>query len=43
VRKVVGSHFIIVNGNLTYQIVEDFLAEFYHPNHNRGFPSSIMK
>ncbi len=43
VRKVVGSHFIIVNGNLTYRIFEDFLVKFYHPNHNKGFPSSITK
>jgi hypothetical protein len=43
VRKVVGSHFIIVSGNLTYQIIEDFLAKFFHPIHNKGFPSSIMK
>ncbi len=42
-REVVDSRFIIVSGNLTDQIVEDFLAKFYHPNHNRGFPSNITK
>jgi hypothetical protein len=36
VRKVVGSRFIIISGNLTYRTVQDFLSEFYHPNHNRG-------
>jgi hypothetical protein len=36
VRKVVGSRFIIISGNLTYQTVQDFLSEFYHPNHNQG-------
>jgi hypothetical protein len=35
----VGSRFIIISGNLTYRTVQDFLSEFYHPNHNRGFAS----
>ena len=38
VRKVVGSRFIIVSGNLSYRTVQDFLAEFYHPNHDKGKP-----
>jgi len=37
VRKVVGSRFIIISGNLTYRTVQDFLSEFYHPIHNQGF------
>jgi hypothetical protein len=45
VRKVVGSRFIIISGNLTYRTVQDFLSEFYHPNHNRdmdAFPLRIV-
>ena len=35
-RKIVGSRYIIVSGNLSYQSVEDFLSEFYHPSHAKG-------
>lgn len=38
VRKVVGSRFIIVSGNLSYRTVQDFLSEFYHPTHDKGKP-----
>jgi len=36
VKKVVGSRFIIVSGDLSFRTIQDFLAEFYHPNHNKG-------
>lgn len=36
VRKVVGSRFIIVSGNLSYGTVQEFLSEFYHPSHSKG-------
>ncbi|KAH8961722.1 hypothetical protein BDL97_05G064000 [Sphagnum fallax] len=45
VRKVVGSRFIIISGNLTYRTVQDFLSEFYHPIHNQdmdAFPLRIV-
>lgn len=35
-KKVVGSRFIIVSGDLSFRTIQDFLAEFYHPNHNKG-------
>lgn len=45
VRKVVGSRFIIVSGNLSYRAIEDFLAEFFHPSHAkdmRAYPLRIV-
>lgn len=40
-KKVVGSRFIIVSGYLSYRTIQDFLAEFYHPNHNKGVPLDL--
>lgn len=40
-KKVVGSRFIIVSGYLSYRTIQDFLAEFYHPNHNKGVPVTL--
>lgn len=40
-KKVVGSRFIIVSGYLSYRTIQDFLAEFYHPNHNKGVPTTL--
>lgn len=40
-KKVVGSRFIIVSGDLSYRTIQDFLAEFYHPNHNKGESISV--
>jgi hypothetical protein len=37
VRKVVGSRFIIISGNLSFRTVQDFLSEFYHPAHDKGW------
>ncbi|BFI29276.1 protein MpBK1 [Marchantia polymorpha subsp. ruderalis] len=45
VKKVVGSRFIIVSGNLTFRTVQDFLSEFYHPNHDKdlaAFPIRVV-
>lgn len=36
VRKVVGSRFFIVSGNISFETVQAFLAEFYHPTHEKG-------
>ncbi|KAJ7570308.1 hypothetical protein O6H91_01G114300 [Diphasiastrum complanatum] len=45
VRKVVGSRFIIISGNLSYQTVQCFLSEFYHPCHDKdmlAFPIRVV-
>jgi len=45
VRKVVGSRFIIVSGNISYRTVQDFLSEFYHPSHDKdmwAFPLRVV-
>ncbi|MCO5551651.1 hypothetical protein L7F22_005155 [Adiantum nelumboides] len=45
VRKVVGSRFIIMSGNISYRALEDFLSEFYHPSHAkdmRAFPLRLV-
>ncbi|CAM6114203.1 unnamed protein product [Calypogeia fissa] len=45
VNKVVGSRFIIVSGNLSFRTVQDFLSEFYHPNHDKdmaAFPLRVV-
>ncbi|KAJ7570310.1 hypothetical protein O6H91_01G114400 [Diphasiastrum complanatum] len=45
VRKVVGSRFIIISGNLQYQTVQCFLSEFYHPYHDKdmlAFPIRVV-
>lgn len=36
-QKVVDSRFIIISGNLSYRTVQDFLSEFYHPSHDKGW------
>ena len=41
VQKVVGSRFIIVSGNLSYRTVQDFLSEFFHPSHDKGWEEKI--
>ena len=44
-RKVVGSRFVIVSGNLSYRTVQDFLSEFYHPLHDKdmlAFPFRVV-
>lgn len=38
-KKVVGSRFVIVGGNLSYRTIHDFLLEFYHPSHDKDMPS----
>lgn len=40
-RKVVGSRFIIISGNLSFRTVQDFLAEFYHPTHDKGLSGAM--
>ncbi|XP_024382523.1 uncharacterized protein [Physcomitrium patens] len=45
VRKVVGSRFFIVSGNISFETVQAFLAEFYHPTHEKdmwAFPLQIV-
>eukprot|EP00850_Spirogloea_muscicola_P017220 SM000146S00940 [mRNA] locus=s146:6786:14369:- [translate_table: standard] len=34
-QKVVGSRYIIISGNLTFETIQDFLFEFYHPRHSK--------
>lgn len=43
VRKVVGSRFVIVSGNLSYRTVQDFLSEFYHPSHDKDMPAIPLR
>ena len=40
-RKVVGSRFIIISGNLSFRTVQDFLSEFYHPTHDKGLSGVV--
>lgn len=43
VRKVVGSRFVIISGNLSYRTVQDFLSEFYHPSHDKDMPAFPLR
>eukprot|EP00249_Psilotum_nudum_P022094 c28369_g1_i3 orf=497-4030(-) len=43
VEKVVASRFIIISGNLTYRVVQDFLYEFYHPCHDKDMPAFPLR
>lgn len=41
-QKVVGSRFVIISGNLSYRTVQDFLSEFYHPSHDKGWEVKVI-
>jgi len=43
VCKVVGSCFIIVSGNLSYRTIQYFLAEFYHPTHDKDMSAFLVR
>ncbi|XP_024525362.1 calcium-activated potassium channel subunit alpha-1 isoform X2 [Selaginella moellendorffii] len=44
-QKVVGSRFIILSGNVSFNTVEHFLSGFYHPCHDKdmtAFPIRVV-
>lgn len=35
-RKIIKSRYLILSGSISFQTVQEYLAEFFNPTHNEG-------